>query len=167
MAPGSSSTLVFNLPEPVEIATVTLEGDRVFHPGDYTVRFSRGHGDELTHVVSVKGSGPLLLKKFPSRWVEGHEVTVDACVEGTTDVIPHTEQFLVDYKLFAFDSSSGEIKHRASNMCVTPDSVITPGGVFTHLKNCSAASKWKYDASSKTFRTAGGGCLVTSANRYD
>lgn len=67
--PGTSQTLVFNLPEPVGIATVTLDGDRVFHPGDYTVRFSRGHGDELTRVVSAKGSAPVLLKKFPSRWV--------------------------------------------------------------------------------------------------
>lgn len=69
LEPGASQTLMFNLPEPVAIATVTLDGDRVFHPGDYTVRFSRGHGDELTKVVTVKGSAPLLVKKFPSRWV--------------------------------------------------------------------------------------------------
>ena len=94
---------------------------------------------------------------------EGHEVTVDACVEGTTDVISHTEQFLVEYKIFVWDSSKGEIKHRASNLCVTPDG----DGVFTHLRNCSAASKWTYDLAAKTFKTEGGGCLATSANRYD
>ena len=70
--PGASQILTFNLPEPVAIATVTLDGDRVFHPGDYTVRFSRGHGDELTKVVTVKGTAPLLVKKFPSRWVVRH-----------------------------------------------------------------------------------------------
>ncbi len=92
---------------------------------------------------------------------EGHELTVDACVEGTTDVISHTEQFVVDYKVFVWDSSNGEIKHRASNLCVTPDAE----GGFTHLRNCSADSKWKYDSTAKTFKTASGDCLVTSANR--
>jgi hypothetical protein len=37
-----------------------------------------------------------VMSRFPSRWVEGHEVTVDACVEGTTDVVSHTEPFLVE-----------------------------------------------------------------------
>jgi len=50
----------------------------------------------------------------------GHEVTVDACLEGTTDVIPHTEKFLVEYKLFAYDTASGYIRHTPSGMCVTP-----------------------------------------------
>ena len=68
--------------------------------GRYTVRFSRGHGTDLTKAVTVappagsgaaaeaRGGAPLLLSEFPSRWVEGHGVTVEACVEGTTDVIP-------------------------------------------------------------------------------
>ena len=66
--------------------------------GQYTVRFSRGHGTDLTKAVTVtppagsgaaaEARGPLVLSEFPSRWVEGHGVTVEACVEGTTDVIP-------------------------------------------------------------------------------
>ena len=64
------------------------------------MRFSRGHGMDLTKAVTVtppagsgaaaeaRGSAPLVLSEFPSRWVEGHGVTVEACVEGTTDVIP-------------------------------------------------------------------------------
>ena len=161
LEPSASQTLTFNLPQPIALATVSLNGDRVLYPGDYKVRFSRGHGADLMKIVTVKGVAPSLLKKFPSRWDEGHEVTVDACVEGTTDIIPHNEKFLVDYKVFAWDSSTGEIKHRASNLCVTPDQVTS----FTHLRNCSAASKWAYDASAKIFSTVNGDCLVTSANR--
>ena len=36
------------------------------------------------------------------QWVEGHELTVDACVEGTTDVVAHTEEWLVAYKRFTW-----------------------------------------------------------------
>ena len=55
-------------------------------------------GDSLDAGVKLVGA-TLPLYTFPSRWVEGHEVTVDACVEGLTDVVPHTESFLVDYKV--------------------------------------------------------------------
>ena len=156
LQPGESTVLTFSLSEPAAIATVNEAGDRLFHPGDYTVRFSRGHSAELSKTVSVSGA-TTVLSTFPSRWVEGHEISVDACVEGTTDVVPHTEAFLVEYKQFSW--AGGEIKHRASGLCITPDS----GSAFVHLRNCSSASKWSYDATAKTFKTASGGCLVTSA----
>jgi hypothetical protein len=74
-------------------------------------------------------------------------------------VIPHTEKFLVEYKLFVYDAGSGYIRHSPSGMCVTPDEV----GAFTHMRNCSSKSKWTHDAAGRTFKTAAGGCLMTSA----
>ena len=167
------------------MAQVTLAGDRVFVPGDYTVRFSRGHGAALSKTVTVAGSSSTVLSVFPSRWVEGHEVsaatmftaacsettrsdtprgcaqvTVDACVEGTTDVIPHTENFLVEYKQWRWAAQTG-IVHAAAGMCLAaPD-----GGGPAFLRNCSGSPKWEYDASTKNFVKAlpAGGCLATSA----
>ena len=107
---------------------------------------------------------PVVMSKFPSRWVEGHEITVDSCLEGETDVIAHTETFLVEYKQFHWDATAGEIKHSASGMCITPDPA---GSEFTHLRNCSAASsKWTYDLTKKTFKTPAGGCLITYVRPY-
>lgn len=166
LAPGESRTLSFQLPAPEGLATVLENGDRVFFPGQYIVRFSRGHGAQLSKQVKVlphanadvDATTPVMLSQFPSRWVLGHEVTVDACVEGTTDVISHTERFLVQYKQWEWVASKAQIRHKASSMCLTArsdDSVA--------LSNCSATtSKWIFDASARTFKTAGR-CLTTAA----
>jgi len=86
LAPGQSETLTFQMPVSTSLATVLENGDRVFFPGEYTVTFSRGHGTNLTKQVTVaaaaaaaaKGGGevaessaPVMLSKFPSRWVDG------------------------------------------------------------------------------------------------
>jgi hypothetical protein len=104
----ASATLHFQLPEPAKIATVTEDGHRTFDVGDYTITFSRGHGDVLEATVLVTaavagaangsngvgaaagigggggGGGPVVLSTFPSQFVEGHEVVVDSCIEGTS-----------------------------------------------------------------------------------
>ena len=79
LAPGQSETLNFELPMSTSLATVLENGDRVFFPGEYTVTFSRGHGANLTKRVAVApalgdatgSSAPVMLTKFPSRWVDG------------------------------------------------------------------------------------------------
>ena len=171
LAAGESKTLKFEMPTATSLATVAENGDRVFYPGQYTVRFSRGHGSDLTKLVTVtaeegEASAPVMLSEFPSRFVEGHEVTVDACVEGTTDVIPHTESFLVGYKQWSWVAAKGQLAHTASGMCLLATSSGGGGGdSAVSLGNCSsAASKWAYSAVAKTFKTASAGhCLVTAA----
>jgi hypothetical protein len=84
LAPGQSETLTFQMPVSTSLATVLENGDRVFFPGEYTVTFSRGHGSNLTKQVTVaavaaaargegvvESSAPVMLSKFPSRWVDG------------------------------------------------------------------------------------------------
>ena len=85
LAPGQSETLTFQMPVSTSLATVLENGDRVFFPGEYTVTFSRGHGTNLTKQVTVaaaaaaakggeggvESSAPVMLSKFPSRWVDG------------------------------------------------------------------------------------------------
>lgn len=79
LAPGQSETLNFEMPVSTSLATVLENGDRVFFPGQYTVTFSRGHGSNLTKQVTVAAamaeavgsSAPVMLSKFPSRWVDG------------------------------------------------------------------------------------------------
>ena len=170
LAAGESATLTFEMPSSTSLATVAENGDRVFYPGQYTVRFSRGHGTDLTKPVTVMAeeegdaSAPVMLSEFPSRFVEGHEVTVDACVEGTTDVIAHTESFLVGYKQWAWVEAKGQLTHTASGMCLLATS-SGGGDSAISLGNCSsAASKWAYSTAAKTFKTAAAGhCLVTAA----
>jgi len=173
LAPGESATLTFQMPASTSLATVTEAGDRVFFPGTYSCRFSRGHGVDLTKAVMVTtahsgsevSSAPLMLSAFPSRWVEGHEVSVDACIEGTTDVIPHTEEFLVDYKQFEWIATSGEIRHLPSGMCLTGGNVDSVAHLFNCSSTLSNTQKWVYSATKKTFSLASsGGCLVTFAS---
>jgi len=84
LEPGASQTLAFMLPTAAaKIATVQENGDRVFYAGEYVLRFSRGHGEPLTTAVVVApdaatGATQALLKAFPRRFVEGHEITVRA-----------------------------------------------------------------------------------------
>ena len=79
LEPGQSETLKFEMPISTSLATVLENGDRVFFPGEYTVTFSRGHSANLTKQVTVAAavgdaagsSAPVMLSKFPSRWVDG------------------------------------------------------------------------------------------------
>ena len=148
LPPGANATLRFNLPaDPAAIATVTLGGDRVFFPGEYRVTFTRGHGSNLSMPVSV--TDHVVLSEFPSPFVDQHEVTVDACLEGTTDVIPHIEAFVTAYKHWSWEASASQLVHTSSKMCLAYD---TENG-FAHLANCTAAPKW----------TAAGGLLRPAA----
>jgi len=94
----------------------------------------------------------------------GHGVTVDACVEGLTDVVPHTEAFLLQYK--QWDYSNGSITHRASGLCLGANQ----SSGLTDLQTCDGAAtqqKWTYGSSDRSLRlgVAGGttACLVTAA----
>jgi len=57
---------------------------------------------------------------------------VDACVEGTSDVVPHTEDFLVGYKQFSF--SGGQVQHRGSGLCLT--ALGGAGTIYIHNHLC-------------------------------
>ena len=172
LEPGASETLTIHLPkDPAKIATVTEDGDRVFLAGAYRVTFSRGHGVVLTTTVNVvdsdsrlgvgEGEGksegglsktrtpPVVLSEFPSRFVEGHEVGIEACLEGTSDVVSHTESFLVDYKRFTLDAASGHIRHGPSGYCLARDAETT----MVRLQSCvdgAADQAWTYDAKQRT-----------------
>jgi beta-D-xylosidase 4 len=89
LEPGATATVVVQLPPPVELASITEEGDRVIQPGTYTVRLSRGHGVELNATVVLTGK-PKLLRKWPRQWSEGSQMAMDWCVEQGLDVTPHT-----------------------------------------------------------------------------
>ena len=186
LAPGASATLEFRLPaDASKVATVTEGGDRVFLPGLYGVAFTRGHGaDAPAAAVRIVGEGSVTLSTFPSPWVEGQQVTVDACVEGLTDVVPHTEDFVVAYKVWDVvelggaaeagggassgggGSSQGNVSrvvHRASGRCLSLDAATS----FTELRTCnasSAAQAWRHNAAQRSIApSSGGGCLATSA----
>jgi Fibronectin type III-like domain len=133
--PGMSTILHFALPTDAStIASVNESGDQVFHPGTYTITLTRGHGKSLQIQVVIHGINVRHLSSFPSAWVEGHAVTVEACVEGTSDVVPHTEQFLLAYKQWQWvttvQQDQGWIQHTASGMCLQQH-------VIGHLQNVS------------------------------
>ena len=192
--PGKSAVVTLVLPSAHELATVEENGDRNFYVGDYVLRFSRGHGNVLETSVRVVAEAEaeeaegrrsssssssaiarVSLSAFPSRWVEGHELTVDACVEGTSDVVAHTELFLVEYKLFAYDAASKRLVHTASKLCVTrSDSSSSGGGGELSLSKCvdaAATQEWVYASASGALSPAvgmnssdaGSSCIATGA----
>ena len=185
LEPGKSAELTFSLPTARELATVTPTGDRVFLPGAYAVRFSRGHGKELQTEVRVVdenattvggSSDQVLLSSFPTRWVDGHEVTVDACTEGTSDVIAHTEDWLVDYKRWSWVHSpsganqpgTGRLEHVASGMCLQREPTADGGSLA--LRACAndsvgTAQEWSYAQLNGTFSDPHDAvaCLTTAA----
>jgi hypothetical protein len=197
LQPGASETITIALPtDASKIATVTENGDRIFAAGEYTVKFSRGHGEPLVTTVVVTpdaslvsgggggggGATQVLLKAFPKRFVEGHELTVDACVEGSSDVVPHTEDFLVGFKQFSWVPSTSHIQHRPSGMCLT--AVLESDGgsgsgsgsgvrMFTCGKGpAGSVQKWDSTEATSSFcvtapKVSPGGsrrCLWTGAN---
>ena len=168
LAPGASAVLVLRLPaDASKVATVTETGDRKFLPGLYGVAFTRGHGTNASAAVRIVGEGSVTLSTFPSPWVEGQQVTVDACVEGLTDVVPHTEAFVLAYKVWDMVGSAGNnsrIVHRASGRCLSLNATTS----FTELRACDASSgaqAWRYDEAqhSITPSVTSGRCLATSA----
>jgi hypothetical protein len=118
LQPGETAVLTFSAHDTLKsISTVTPFGDRVVRPGNYSVSFSRGHGETLeTQVKAVKYT---MVRKFPTPWVDRHEVVADACVEGTNEVLPHTEAFLMAYKEWQWVHEHHWLQHVASKKCLT------------------------------------------------
>jgi hypothetical protein len=191
LEPGASETITIALPaDAAKIATVTENGDRIFAAGEYTIKFSRGHGEPLVTTVVVTpdaasgGATQVLLKAFPKRFVEGHELTVDACSEGLSDVVPHTEDFLVGFKQFSWVPSTSQIQHRPSGMCLTVvlesegsgGKNATDGGGGVRLFTCGkgptgSVQSWDNKEATTSFCVAapkgspgGSRCLWTGAN---
>jgi hypothetical protein len=92
LEPGASESVSVRLPAPVGLASVNEFGDRILHPGSYTVQFSRGHGAVLNGTLVLTGSGPKLLRSWPRQWGVGSQVALDWCTEQGLDVWPHTER---------------------------------------------------------------------------
>lgn len=116
-----------------------MHRDRVFRPGNYTVSFSRGHGQVLETITTVARYS--MVRKFPSPWVDKHEVSLEACVEGTQEVIPHTEQFLMAYKEWNWVANHRWFSHPASKACLTFENKTKS----VNLQTCEAANleqKW-------------------------
>eukprot|EP01051_Picozoa_sp_SAG22_P006312 SAG22_NODE_407_length_10957_cov_5.081691_5_plen_180_part_00 len=68
------------------------------------------------------------------------ELTVEACLEGTTDVLPHTEGFLTAYKHWHWGGAAStagggkQLVHTASQMCLG----YNVDTLAAELRNCSA-----------------------------
>jgi hypothetical protein len=73
LRPDESQVLRFSIKETLKsISIVTPFGDRVVRPGAYTIQFSRGHGTVLE--AEVRAMSYYMVRKFPSPWVDMHEV---------------------------------------------------------------------------------------------
>ena len=162
LQPGESQVLRFSIKETLKsISTVTPFGDRVVRPGAYTIQFSRGHGTVLQ--AEVRALSYYMVRKFPSPWVNMHEVVGDACTEGTSDVIPHTETFLTAYKQWKW--LNRRLQHVASKMCLTYDST----SMIVNLQSCEKLNQlWIHNEDGmlqpKTHREL---CLRTVAHAAD
>lgn len=66
---GGSVDIPFSFPVP-SFATVSDAGSRVVYPGDYTLRFTRGHGEDLNIPVRVetRDGESLVLREYPKWW---------------------------------------------------------------------------------------------------
>jgi hypothetical protein len=113
------------------ISAVTPFGDRVVRHGSYDVSFSRGDADSLkTQVNAVKYT---MVRRFPTPWVEHHEVVADACVEGTNEVVvPHTEAFLMANKEWKWVHEYHWLQHVASKKCLTTFANCTKTASLQH-----------------------------------
>ena len=101
------------------------------------------------------GGEKVLVSTFPTSWVAGHEVTVDVCTEGTSDVIAHTEDWLVDYKRSSWvhspsgtnQPSTGRLEHVANGMCLQRKFTADGGSLALHeCSSGSTAQEWSHDA---------------------
>eukprot|EP00912_Choanoflagellata_sp_UC4_P002392 UC4_evm6s1505 len=152
--PGEEKNIDFEFPTQEVLATTIENGDRVLFPGNYSMLFSRGHGDELEITFQIIGKNPIIISKFPSPWVPGHEITVDSCIEGTTDIVVHDESFVVNYKKFSISGES--IVHDASGFCLTE----SDGDVI--LSYCLGSQNQTWAISDQKILNSAG-CLSTSA----
>lgn len=160
--PGESQVVQFSTKEALKsISTVTPLGDRVVRPGTYTIHFSRGHGTVLQ--AEVKALSYRMIRKFPSPWVDMHEVVGEACIEGSSDIVPHTESFLTAYKNWKWVAR--RLQHVASKMCLTYD----PTSMTVNLQSCDKAhQKWKHDEDGLIRpKTTLGVCLLAMAHTAD
>jgi xylan 1,4-beta-xylosidase len=127
--PGESQIIRFSTKQTLKsISTVTPRGDRIILPGEYTIAFSRGHGKVLE--AKVRALSYRMIRKFPSPWMDLHEVVGEACVEGASDVIPHTESFLTAYKHWRIWNR--RLQHVESKMCLTYD----VSSMTVYLRSC-------------------------------
>jgi beta-glucosidase-like glycosyl hydrolase len=134
LQPGQSCVIRFPIKTALKsISTVSPRGDRVVFPGNYTIVFTRGHGDILQ--TQVTATSYYMVRKFPSPWVDKHEVIMEACVEGTHEIIPHTEEFLMAYKLWKWEKHL--LKHVASGKCLTFDEDCK----IVNLQRCSPSNQ--------------------------
>eukprot|EP01007_Sphenomonas_quadrangularis_P001665 NODE_26_length_2576_cov_490.336367_g21_i0.p1 GENE.NODE_26_length_2576_cov_490.336367_g21_i0~~NODE_26_length_2576_cov_490.336367_g21_i0.p1 ORF type:complete len:583 (-),score=224.52 NODE_26_length_2576_cov_490.336367_g21_i0:230-1978(-) len=62
LQPGESQRLFFTLKDAARtISLVDASGNKMVHPGSYSLIFSRGHGATLTAAVEVSGPAPLMV----------------------------------------------------------------------------------------------------------
>jgi uncharacterized cupredoxin-like copper-binding protein len=67
---GESQALTFNISS-THFSLVDVDGHRSIRPGEHTLTFTRGHGEELVHHVSVQtsiASDPIRLSTFRKWW---------------------------------------------------------------------------------------------------
>ena len=140
LAPAQSKVLSFSRKHAVDsIATVAENGDTMRVKGSYTVFFSRGYKDEIQMKINVQGKDSKVIERFPSPWVEGQEVTVDACVEGSTDITRHTEPFLLAYKQWRWNVETGSLIHVNSGRCLA----VNPSTLGAVVQTCDGENSWQ------------------------
>jgi len=164
--PGASVMLHFHLPVDANtIASVNEAGDRLFRSGMYLVTFTRGYGETLKVNVEIKGKGEKLISSFPSPWVDDQGVTVDACVEGISDIVRHTEPFLLAYKQWEWVTvldDQGRIQHIASGMCLQHDATLHEVSLGKCIEE-KWSQVWSFLDSRISPLEAGWLCLTTSS----
>jgi len=79
------------MPEPLEVAAVAAEGDRLLFPGTFNLVVSRGHGATIKASVTLTGAARTL-QSWPRPYRAGSQVALDWCSERGLDVIPHAER---------------------------------------------------------------------------
>ena len=146
LAPGASALVTVQLPPPVELASITADGDRVLHPGRFTVRLSRGHGEVLNASVVLTGS-PKLLRRWPRQWSAGSQMALDWCVEQGLDVTPHAER--EPAKQWRYSAANGSLMHATSGLC------LSGGSEQAYLEPCSSDRRQRWSFSGGALSTFG------------
>ena len=153
LEPGASTRPVaVQLPPAVELASVDEFGDRLLHPGAYTVQLTRGYGAVLNATVVLTGSAPKLLRSFPRQWVAGAQLALDWCVEQGLDVTPHSERDRAkQWQHAAKKGQGGKVVFLSSDreeLCLTAEpsrgqatlQLCSPVGLASQLWSFSGAS---------------------------
>ena len=155
LEPGATtSPVTVQLPPAVELASVDEFGDRLLHPGTYTVQLTRGYGAVLNATVVLTGSAPKLLRSFPRQWGVGSQMALDWCVEQGLDVTPHSERDLAKQWRHAAKAKGqgGKLIFMSSDreeLCLTAEPLVGHGQATLQL--CSpvglASQLWSFGAS--------------------